>query len=107
MPIKENLLDNFFVHPTVGDKKGSVEEKDAQTSGENSIIKGSRSPNGEHKSVTTTFMINKSNIDYIEMRARTGFSSKSVYINWLIEEDMKNHPDEVKLAEALTILKNK
>ena len=43
-------------------------------------------------------------VKYVELRA-THFGSKSGFLNHLIEEDMKQHPDIVEMTAALESMK--
>lgn len=95
MARKDDLLNNFYGSGHIGTTEHPDDTEEIK-------VKSERSPNGVHKSVTTTFMIRRDLTDYIEVRAKTGFSSKSVYINWLIEQDMKDHPEILDIASSLS-----
>lgn len=56
------------------------------------------------KTKVVTYSIKEDNVRYVEIRA-THFGSKSGFLNHLIEEDMKQHPDIVEMTVALTAMK--
>ena len=52
------------------------------------------------KTKVVTYSLKEDNVRYVELRA-THFGSKSGFLNHLIEEDMKQHPDIVEMSAAL------
>lgn len=83
---KGSLLDAFYNGTTTERKNKDRESKASQTSR------------------VVTYSLKEENIRYIELRA-THFGSKSAFINHLIENDMKEHPDIVDMARALATMK--
>ena len=59
---------------------------------------------GKPKTKVVTYSLKEDNVRYVELRA-THFGSKSGFLNHLIEEDMKQHPDIVEMSAALTAMK--
>lgn len=59
---------------------------------------------GKVKTKVVTYSLKENNVKYVELRA-THFGSKSAFINHLIEEDMKLHPDIVEMSSALKAMK--
>ena len=53
------------------------------------------------QSKVVTYSLKLENIKYVELRS-TYFSSKSGFINYLIEKDMKDHPEIVEMSTALS-----
>lgn len=58
----------------------------------------------KQKTKVVTYSLKEDNVKYVELRA-THFGSKSAFLNHLIEEDMKQHPDIVEMSEALRSMK--
>lgn len=58
----------------------------------------------KQKTKVVTYSLKEDNVKYVELRA-THFGSKSGFLNHLIEEDMKQHPDIVEMAAALRSMK--
>ena len=58
----------------------------------------------KQKTKVVTYSLKEDNVKYVELRA-THFGSKSGFLNHLIEEDMKQHPDIVEMAAALSSMK--
>ena len=56
------------------------------------------------KTKIVTYSLKEDNVKYVELRA-THFGSKSGFLNHLIEEDMKQHPDIVEMVAALRSMK--
>ena len=56
------------------------------------------------KMKVVTYSLKEDNVKYLELRA-THFGSKSGFLNHLIEEDMKLHPDIVEMSSALKAMK--
>lgn len=83
---KSNLLDSFY---------NIKSEKKLQT-------KTNSTPNPATKVVT--YSLKEDNIKYVELRA-THFSSKSAFINYLIESDKKKHQDIVEMVNKLQDMK--
>ena len=58
----------------------------------------------KQKTKVVTYSLKEDNVKYVELRS-THFGSKSGFLNHLIEEDMKQHPDIVEMAAALRSMK--
>lgn len=58
----------------------------------------------KQKTKVVTYSLKEDNVNYVELRA-THFGSKSGFLNHLIEEDMKQHPDIVEMSAALGSMK--
>lgn len=58
----------------------------------------------KQKTKVVTYSLKEDNVNYVELRA-THFGSKSGFLNHLIEEDMKQHPDIVEMSAALRSMK--
>ena len=58
----------------------------------------------KQKTKVVTYSLKEDNVKYVELRA-THFGSKSGFLNHLIEEDMKQHPDIVEMSAALRSMK--
>ena len=54
----------------------------------------------KQKTKVVTYSLKEDNVKYVELRS-THFGSKSGFLNHLIEEDMKQHPDIVEMTAAL------
>lgn len=91
MKEKERILDSFYAAPP---KEESQKPK----------IKPIQTENGA-KAKITTYSIKSDNLDYIELRA-TYFSSKSAYINWLVEKDAESNEEIATLAKSLAQMKH-
>lgn len=52
-----------------------------------------------------TYSLKAENVSYVDLRS-THFGSKSAFINHLIEADMKEHPDIVRMAKDLCDMKD-
>ena len=51
----------------------------------------------KQKTKVVTYSLKEYNVKYVELRS-THFGSKSGFLNHLIEEDMKQHPDIVEMT---------
>ena len=77
---KGNLLDAFYNTPQIHSEKPKAKMK------------------------VVTYSLKEANVKYLELRA-THFGSKSAFLNHLIEEDMKLHPDIVEMSSVLNAMK--
>ena len=80
---KSSLLDSFY------SVSNQSKDKSSQTT----------------KTKVVTYYLKVENVSYVDLRS-THFGSKSAFINHLIEADMKEHPDIVRMAKDLCDMKD-